>query len=229
MLLFSVVDTGIGISEENKNTIFESFEQGEKSKSHIIRGTGLGLSISKKLVELQGGAIWVKSELGMGSHFYFTLPLITESCENVKSALISKSELFEIGNSLKGIRILLAEDDEFNIMVIQDDINYYIPVVQLEVVKNGEEVLQKYQNQEFDIILMDMHMPVMNGIQATESIRALEDEKGIKNKIPIIAMTAHIIKSEIDKCLESGMNDFIPKPYKPQQMIGKLKEYCSKS
>lgn len=225
MLLFSVSDTGIGISEGKKGSIFESFEQGDKSKSQIFKGTGLGLSISKKLVELLGGSIWVESELGSGSQFYFTLPLVTTSSEHIKTAIITESDLLELGKALKGIRILLGEDDEFNVMVIEDDLNYYIPNVHLVVAKNGEEVLEKYHEEAFDLILMDMHMPVMDGIQATERIRKLEQEEAVEMRIPIIAMTANIIKSEIDKCLASGMDDFIPKPYKPQQMMGKLKQF----
>lgn len=225
MLLFSVSDTGIGITEERRERIFESFEQGDKSMSHIFKGTGLGLSISKKLVELLDGSIWVESELGIGSQFYFVLPLITESSEHIKTAIITESDLLDLGNALKGIRILLGEDDEFNVMVIEDDLNYYVPNVHLVVAKNGEEVMTKYQEGVFDIILMDMHMPVMNGIQATERIRVLEQEAGVERQIPIIAMTANIIKSEIDKCLSSGMDDFIPKPYKAQQMMGTLKKF----
>lgn len=224
-LLFTVSDTGIGIPKEKINTIFEIFEQGEKSMSQIFKGTGLGLSISKKLIELQGGTIWVESEPGYGSQFHFTLPLITESGEQLKAAIV-ESDLFEIGKKLKGIKILLGEDDEFNVMVIHDDLDYYIPEVQLEIANNGEEVLKKYQNEQFDIIIMDMHMPIMSGLEATQIIRNLEKEKAI-NPTVIIAMSANILKSDIDNYLKNGINDFIHKPYKPQQLLYKLLEHFS--
>ncbi|PNQ73795.1 hypothetical protein C1T31_05530 [Hanstruepera neustonica] len=224
-LLFCVEDTGIGISQEKLETIFNSFEQGEKSKSQIFQGTGLGLSISKKLVELQDGEIWVESEINKGSKFCFTLPLINQSTESMEKAIYTEPELLKIGTELKGIRILLAEDDEFNTMVIEDDLNYFIKDFSLKKAKNGHEALELFKSNSFDIILMDMHMPVLNGIEATIEIRKIESSNNQMMPIPILAMTANIVKSELDKCIESGMNAVIPKPYKPEQLLVKLSEY----
>ncbi|WP_223033741.1 ATP-binding protein [Hanstruepera marina] len=224
-ILFCVSDTGIGISEDMIKTIFNSFEQGEKSKSQIFKGTGLGLSISKKLVELQGGEIWAESELDKGSKFCFTLPLINQLSDNIDKAILTESELLKIGLKLKGIKILLAEDDEFNTMVIEDDLNYFIKNFTLKKAKNGQEVLELFKLNTFDIILMDMHMPVLNGIEATIEIRKIESSNNVTKHIPILAMTANIVKSELDKCIESGMNAVIPKPYKPEQLLVKLSDY----
>lgn len=224
-ILFCVKDTGIGISKDKLKTIFNSFEQGEKSKSQIFKGTGLGLSISKKLVELQDGEIWVESEEGNGSLFCFTLPLINQPTENITKAILTEPELFEIGSKLKGIQILLAEDDEFNTMVIEDDLNYYIEKYTFTKAKNGKEALEYFKSNTFDIILMDMHMPVLNGIEATIEIRKLEQNKNSIKSIPILAMTANIVKSELDKCIDSGMDAVIPKPYKPEQLLVKLSKF----
>ncbi|WP_191859387.1 tetratricopeptide repeat-containing hybrid sensor histidine kinase/response regulator [Hanstruepera ponticola] len=224
-ILFCVTDTGIGISKNKLKTIFNSFEQGEKSKSQIFKGTGLGLSISKKLVELQDGEIWVESEEGNGSQFCFTLPLLDKPTENITKAILTEPELLEIGSKLQGIQILLAEDDEFNTMVIEDDLNYFIKKFTLTKAKNGKEALEYSKSNTYDIILMDLHMPVLNGIEATIEIRKLELNKNSIQSTPILAMTANIVKSELDKCIKSGMNAVIPKPYKPEQLLVKLSEF----
>lgn len=224
-ILYCVSDTGIGISNEKINTIFDSFEQGDKSKSQIYKGTGLGLSISKKLVELQGGKIWVESTPNKGSTFCFTLPIMNDYSESIEKFIVTESELLKIGEKLKGIRILLAEDDEFNTMVIEDDLTYYIKDYSLIKAKNGQEALEYFKSDDFDIILMDMHMPVLNGIEATLEIRNIEAMNPKKSPIPILAMTANIVKAELDKCLDSGMNAVIPKPYKPEQLLVKLSEF----
>ena len=218
LLRCCVQDTGIGIPESKVDYIFETFKQGEKSKSQIFKGTGLGLSISKKLVELQNGRIWVESKLEQGSKFFFEIPLIiADSLEN-KKVILSEDDLFDIGNKLNGIHILLAEDDDFNIMVLEDDLKYFVKNFNLITARNGLEAINKFKDGKFDIILMDMHMPEMNGIEATKTIRSWEIENQIK-PTPIIAMTANIVKSEIEMCLKSGMNDYIPKPYKSNNNI----------
>ena len=223
-----VQDTGIGISESKIDYIFETFKQGEKSKSQIFKGTGLGLSISKKLIELQNGKIWVESQLGKGSKFFFELPLIVSDEVKNNKIILSNEDLIETGKKLKGIKILLAEDDDFNIMVLEDDLKYYINDFDLTIARNGEEAVKALIENEFDIILMDMHMPIMGGIEATKKIRKMEVDKGLKKSI-IIAMTANIVKSEIERCLAAGMNDYIPKPYKPETILGKLSIYFTKT
>ena len=227
MLRCCVQDTGIGIPESKIDYIFETFKQGEKSKSQIFKGTGLGLSISKKLIELQGGKIWLESTLGTGSKFFFELPLIISNEQESKKILLTDDDLFEIGNILKGIRILLAEDDDFNIMVLEDDLKYYIKEYDLTIVNNGEDAITVFENNNFDLVLMDMHMPVMGGIEATKKIRTWEKQEQIQKKTPIVAMTANIVKSEIERCLSAGMDDYLPKPYKPEALLSKLNQYYS--
>ncbi|WP_162919931.1 response regulator [Hanstruepera ponticola] len=122
-------------------------------------------------------------------------------------------------------QILLAEGDEFNTMVIEDDLNYFIKKFTLTKAKNRKEALEYFKSNTYDIILMDLHMPVLNGIEATIEIRKLELNKNSIQSIPILAMTANIVKSELDKCINSGMDAVIPKPYKPEQLLLKLSEF----
>ncbi|MGM5468726.1 ATP-binding protein [Flavobacteriaceae bacterium LMO-SS05] len=219
---FAIKDTGIGISKDKLDLIFDVFKQGEKSKSQTLGGTGLGLSISKQLVELQNGTLIVESVLGEGSTFYVHLPIkIAESSEDI-NPLWGEEQLKDVGILLKGIKILLAEDDEFNILVVKDDLTYYIPNVNISVVKNGAEAITKYKTQEFDVILMDKHMPVLNGCEASEKIRELEKNNHSVKPIPIIAMTASLLKSEIEDCIKAGMNGYLPKPYKPEKLINTI-------
>ena len=127
-------------------------------------------------------------------------------------------------DSLQGIRILLAEDNAFNQMIAQDDLSYFIKNVKIDVVENGVLAVAKFQQGNYDLILMDVQMPEMNGFEATEKIRVIEKSAGNKTRIPIIAMTASLLKSEIDHCHESGMDNYIPKPYQPEELIGPIYE-----
>lgn len=217
---FAIKDTGTGISKDKIGHIFEAFEQGEKSKSQIFGGTGLGLTISKKLVELQNGKIWVESILGQGSTFHIQFPIETnESLQELKPLFMDELQLKEIGELLRGINILLVEDDDFNAMVVKDDLTYYIPGIKIYVAKNGEEAIKEYQSKTFDLMLMDKHMPVLNGCEASIKIREIEQKNKSKKRIPIIAMTASLLKSEIEECIKSGMDGYIPKPYRPEELM----------
>jgi signal transduction histidine kinase/CheY-like chemotaxis protein len=221
-LEFAIKDTGPGISEDQVDLIFEVFKQGEKSKSQILGGTGLGLSISKQLVELQNGTLKVESVFGEGSTFYVKLPIKkAEPFEDV-DPLYGEEQIKEMGRSLKGIKILLVEDDDFNVLVVQDDLTYYIPEVNITVVKNGEEAINKFSTQDFDVILMDKHMPILGGCEASEKIRELERQNQTEKRVPMIAMTASLLKSEIEECINAGMDGYIPKPYKPEQLVSTL-------
>ncbi len=224
-LKFAVIDTGVGIPPEKLEVIFDSFEQLDNLQSRKHGGTGLGLSISKKLVELQGGKVWVESEPGKGSAFIFTLPLSLGPYAKLDAAISVSDELMTIGQELRGISILLADDDEFNIMVVQDDLSYFIPEVQLTIAKNGEEAVQKFQSGAFDLVLMDIHMPGMGGIEASVQIRAKEVSENVENRTPIIALTANIVPSEIQKFMSLGMDDYIPKPYRLEEILTKLKSF----
>ncbi len=216
-LHFTISDTGIGIDKDRMDKIFKSFEQAYSDTSRKFGGTGLGLSISKMLVELQHGKIWVESEKGKGSRFHFTIAY--DTAEPI--LVVSKREDTDrnISAELKGIRILLVEDNPFNVVVAQEELEDAVENVSVEVAENGLIAIEKLRSQSYDIILMDVQMPTMNGYEATKVIRALDNEKG---RTPIIAMTANVLKEEVDLCYQAGMNDFIGKPFDTQELIQKI-------
>ena len=218
-LHFQIKDTGIGIPKDQLDSIFGAFEQAKETTTRYYGGTGLGLSISKQLVELQDGRIWVESSEGKGNTFYFDLPLAIPEIDAVSKDFISEDKLKAMAKSLKGIRILMAEDNPFNQMIAQDDLSYYIEGVTIDTVKNGVLAIDKFKSDTFDLILMDVQMPEMNGFEATKSIRAIEKSEGRTPKIPIIAMTASLLKTEIKNCYNAGMDNYIPKPYKLEELI----------
>jgi len=220
----TVSDTGIGIDEDNMGKIFESFEQAYSDTSRKFGGTGLGLSISKKLVELHGGTIWVESEKGKGSQFHFVIPY---ALAETKLEIIPTEDVHNnIAESLKGLRILLVEDNAFNIVVAQEELEDAIEGVEVEVAENGLIAVEKLKSSTFDVILMDVQMPVMNGFEATKAIRNLGNEKA---NMPIIAMTANVLKEEVDLCYQAGMNDFIGKPFNTNELMRKIFNLVNKN
>ncbi|KAA3641267.1 MAG: response regulator [Bacteroidetes bacterium] len=221
-LVFKVEDTGIGIPEEKQEHIFGAFEQATESTNKYYGGTGLGLNITRQLVELQKGSVSVNSEQGKGSTFSVSLPLVKAKAEAKGSEVLTEERLNSMLGSLKGIRILLAEDNPFNQMIARDDLEYYIEEVTIDVAENGQEAIEKYKSETYDIILMDVQMPEVNGFEATRGIRSIEAENKIKKPIPIIAMTASLLATEINNCYEAGMNNYIPKPYKVNELIGTI-------
>jgi len=213
----TVSDTGIGIDEDRKVKIFESFEQAYSDTSRKFGGTGLGLSISKRLVELHNGSIWVESEKGKGSQFHLTIPYaIAETTTEVIPAADVHSN---IAVALTGIRILLVEDNAFNIVVAQEELEDAIEGVQVTVAENGMIAVEQLKAAAFDVILMDVQMPVMNGFEATKAIRNFDSERA---NTPIIAMTANVLKEEVDLCYQAGMNDFIGKPFDTKDLLNKI-------
>jgi signal transduction histidine kinase/ActR/RegA family two-component response regulator len=216
-LHFTVSDTGIGVDQDRMEKIFQSFEQAYSDTSRKFGGTGLGLSISKKLVELHGGNIWVESEKGKGSRFHFTIPYAV--AETSVEANQSEDSNTNIAEALKGIRVLLVEDNLFNAVVAQEELEDAIEGVHVEVAENGIIALEKLKISTFDVILMDVQMPVMNGFEATRAIRNLDKEKATT---PIIAMTANVLKEEVDLCYQAGMNDFIGKPFDTNELLSKI-------
>ena len=214
---FTVSDTGIGVDQDRMEKIFQSFEQAYSDTSRKFGGTGLGLSISKKLVALHGGNIWVESEKGKGSQFHFIIPY--DVAETTVETTQTEDAYANIAAELKGIRILLVEDNQFNAVVAQEELEDAIEGVQVEVAENGLIAVEKLKSAIFDVILMDVQMPVMNGFEATHGIRNLEGEKA---NTPIIAMTANVLKDEVDLCYEAGMNDFIGKPFDTKELIQKI-------
>ena len=215
---FAIRDTGIGIAEDGLNKIFESFSQASNDTTRKFGGTGLGLTISKQLIELQGGSIYVSSELGKGTTFSFKIPFHIPS-EQESGA--GKDEATEINrDDLKGLRILLVEDNPFNQMVAVDTLNDLLPEPFIEVAENGLEAIHHLSAADFDVILMDIQMPEMDGFEATRKIR--QDLPAPKHMTKIMAMTANVTKDEVDNCFSSGMDEYIAKPFDPQDLLGKL-------
>lgn len=205
-LMFSIKDSGIGMTEEQQGKIFESFSQADSSTTRKYGGTGLGLAICKQLSELMGGGIKVESEPGKGSTFSFTV--IFKQGDPKKIEEIKKEKTIDI-KDVKPLKILLAEDNKMNIKLALTFLERAKHKV--SVANNGQEALEILKDKNFDIILMDVEMPIMDGIEATKLIRKGESGKD-KHNIPIIAMTAHSLPEYREKVLSAGMNDFITKP-----------------
>jgi PAS domain S-box-containing protein len=205
-LFFEVVDTGIGIASDKLDAIFETFTQAESYTTREYGGTGLGLSISKKLVLLMGGEIGVKSILGKGSTFYFSLPF-KAAASSTAPKQVGYEEKFVLESHLgQSPRILVVEDN----LVNQELALIYLNMLHCncDLANNGEEALVKLSQQSYDLILMDIQMPKMDGITATLEIRKTN------KTTPIVAMSAHALSKEKEKCFKIGMNDYIAKPFK---------------
>lgn len=214
-LVFKVIDSGIGISEDFIYQLFDKFAQEDRSITRKYGGTGLGMSISKQLVELMGGAIQVDSKKNQGStfeiHLHFKKGEIGDLCLPVNTPTSNTAVL-------SGKRILLAEDNEMNRLLATTILRQYGIVV--TEAKDGAEAILHMQQQSFDLILMDLQMPIKDGFQATRKIR-----NELSSTIPIIALTANAYKQEEDRCLKAGMNDFLSKPFEEEQLIQLLARY----
>jgi CheY-like chemotaxis protein len=231
-LKFIVKDTGIGISAEQKERLFTSFEQAESSTSRKYGGTGLGLAISKRIVELMNGEIWIESELGQGASFFFTVRLkgSGEYIEADNSPRDTTNEPAEVAASgrataFPGRRLLLAEDVEINREIVLELLN---PLqFEIDCAVNGAEAVQKFTDRggRYDLIFMDLQMPEMDGFEATRLIRALDLPNA--KEVPIIAMTANVFREDIEKCLEAGMNDHVGKPLDMGDVMKKLTFYLN--
>jgi PAS domain S-box-containing protein len=207
---FAVSDSGIGISEEKISKIFENFQQASSGTSRLYGGTGLGLSIVKQLVEPQGGTITVKSKVNEGSVFSFCLSFL-----KTKAEAISEMEILELDKDIKNIKVLVVEDIALNQLLMKtllDDFGF-----ERDIASNGKIAIEKLQANSYDIILMDLQMPVMNGFEATDYIR-----NTMKSKIPIIALTADVTTVDIVKCKAVGMNDYIAKPVDERLLYSKI-------
>ena len=206
---FAVIDNGVGMSEDFKDKIFDTFTREESSLTNKIQGTGLGMAITKNLIEAMGGTIDVDSELGLGSCFEVFMDLkIAE--ESVSSALqVEESETYD--DIMKGMRFLCAEDNELNAEILTELLK--IKGAECTVCENGERILETFERSapgDYDMILMDVQMPVMNGYEATKAIRKSSHEQA--KTIPIIAMTANAFSDDIHHSLTVGMNAHISKP-----------------
>jgi CheY-like chemotaxis protein len=225
-LAFTISDTGIGIDQDRLEKIFETFEQAYSDTTRKFGGTGLGLSISKKLIELQGGKIWVESEKGKGSRFKFSIAYPRHIAEADTPIVEVKAGAENMVLNLKGIRILLVEDNAFNVLVAREELEDSIPEVQVEVAENGAIAVEKLKTGDYDILLMDIQMPVMNGYEVTQKIRQLNNGKA---HIPIIAMTANVMKDEVERCYQAGMNDFVGKPFDTEDLLRKIQKLLTKN
>ena len=209
---FSIKDSGIGISHEKLDHIFERFRQAETHTTRKYGGTGLGLSIAKQLAELQGGTLTVKSTLGTGSVFSFSIPYEKTNESRSETILVEKKYNSE---ELSKLNVLLIEDNKLNVKLVLTLFSEH--GINVQVAWNGREGVDKLQTDNFDIILLDMEMPIMNGYEAAGYIR-----KELKNPIPIIAMTAHAMAGERERCLGLGMNDYISKPLNANLLFEKI-------
>jgi signal transduction histidine kinase/ActR/RegA family two-component response regulator len=204
-LLFEVRDTGIGIAPEDHAKIFEAFRQADASTTRKYGGTGLGLAISRKLVEMMGGRIWVRSTPGAGSSFFFT-------------ARFGRAQPSSDGVLRDPLRILLAEDNAVNRRVAETllrKMGHHVTVA-----PNGKEAVERCREHGFDLILMDVQMPEMDGIAATREIRALEN--GSERRTHIIAMTANDQDGDRQRCLDAGMDGFLGKPFDTNQLTAAI-------
>jgi signal transduction histidine kinase/CheY-like chemotaxis protein len=225
-LEIQVTDTGIGISEEQQTRLFTSFEQAESSTTRKFGGTGLGLAISRNIVELMGGKIWVRSEVGKGSTFAFTVQLERVN-EEGDASMAEKPSIAgaadEGAPDLKDYTLLLAEDVELNKEILESLLE---PTgIQIVWAQNGREAVALCQKsvEAFDLIFMDLQMPEMDGLEATRRIRAMDNTRA--RKIPIIAMTANVFREDIERCIAAGMNDHVGKPLNLAAILGKLRKY----
>jgi PAS domain S-box-containing protein len=213
---FAVKDTGIGIPENKIDQLFQSFSQVDASTTRKYGGTGLGLAISKRLAELMGGKIWVESELGMGSVFHFTIIVKAATEKQVVSGINDQQSIVcPMYRAPRPLRILLAEDNEVNQMValkMLEKIGY-----QADIAANGREVLNALERQHYDLILMDIQMPEMDGFETAKKIRMLWP-----NGPTIIAMTAYALEGDRERCLNAGMDDYISKPIRLKELQIKL-------
>jgi CheY-like chemotaxis protein/HPt (histidine-containing phosphotransfer) domain-containing protein len=220
MLHFSVADTGIGIPDEKQWRIFETFGQADSSTTRKYGGTGLGLSISKQLVELMGGRIWVESEEKRGSTFHFTARFdLGKAAGKTMPAAPAKIRLSEGRKRSHGVkrplRVLLAEDNPVNQeLAVQLLTRRGHNVV---VAENGQQAIESLERHTFDLVLMDVQMPEMGGYEATQAIR--EKEKSTGAHIPILAMTAHAMQGDRERCLSAGMDGYIAKPIEPKAFL----------
>lgn len=221
---FKVVDTGIGIAKEKVKTIFDTFKQADESITRKFGGTGLGLTISKQLVELQDGKISVESKIGEGTTFTFVIPYDIGSKKDILTRDNGEEPSFKTEpaeKNLTGMKILLVEDNDINRMYAATILKKW--GCDLDEAENGQIALEKVRKQDFDVILMDIHMPILDGIEASRTIRSTLAKP--KSEIPIVAFTANALKGDKDKYLDVGMNAYISKPFMPEELYKILIKY----
>ncbi|MBK7956993.1 MAG: response regulator [Bacteroidetes bacterium] len=217
-LEFLVKDTGIGIKEESISNIFENFQQASSGTSRLYGGTGLGLAIVKKILEAQGGRIYVNSQFGLGTTFTFVLTF-----DKVRPDFKWKSEEIDIDErDERIIKVLVVEDMPMNQLLMKTILDDY--GFERDIAENGKVAIEMMQSKAYDIVLMDLQMPVMNGFEATDYIR-----NTMKSRIPIIALTADVTTMDLAKCTAAGMNDYISKPIDERVLFSRILGLVKKS
>ena len=222
-MLIEITDSGIGITEEQMDNLFTSFQQADNRISRKFGGTGLGLVISKRIVEMMGGRIWVKSKPGKGSIFSFTLKIKRVLSEKMED--IAEVKYFENVPCFEGHTILLAEDVEINREIL---ITVLEPTkLAVDCAENGITAVNMFADnpKKYSMIFMDLQMPEMDGYEAAGKIRSLDIPYA--KKIPIIAISANVFREDVEKCFEVGMNDHIGKPFEVSEVMEKLQEYLN--
>jgi chemotaxis methyl-accepting protein methylase/signal transduction histidine kinase/chemotaxis response regulator CheB len=214
-LCFKVSDTGIGIQEDKLVSIFENFQQGSDDTSRLFGGTGLGLAIVKQLVESQGGKITVESKLNQGSSFSFKLSFAKVSQKEEADFAKKQIELIELDSEIKNVKILVAEDIALNQLLIKTILHDF--GFELDIAANGKIALEMLQKNHYELILMDLHMPELNGFETTQYIR-----ETLHSSIPIIALTADVTTVDLEKCNLVGMNDYVTKPIDEKILYEKI-------
>lgn len=212
-----VKDTGVGIPSEKLNTIFESFSQADASVTRKYGGSGLGLTIVKQLVELQNGKITVRSEEHVGSTFIVLIPYTIGKARSLGISTHTRKKLPD--TNMQQLRVLLVEDNDINRLYAKSILKNWR--CQTDTAENGLVAIEKIKNNSFDVVLMDVQMPVMDGYETTKAIRSMEAPH---SKIPVVALTANATKADVEKCMAAGMNDYLPKPFTPDDLYRKLFE-----
>ena len=219
---FAIIDTGIGIPEEKYDEIFEMFSQTEKAIARNYGGSGLGLAIAKGILNIMDSEVRVESEVGKGSTFFFDLVLRKGAQIGENYSSIRKEDYVSYDNII-GKKILIVEDNAVNAFVVQRFLEKKEAI--LEVAENGKVAVEKVIGGQYDLILMDLQMPEMNGFEATEAIRSLSIRH--RAEVPIIALTANVIGDVIEHIFESGMDDYLSKPFTPDELYYIVSKWCS--